>query len=106
MHSTSNLEDSYGSGKRLWLSIQKHSGENYLTEIREYFTDRINIRERTKETGDLISKSKKGKTMSKKNAQFGTVWNKKVKKEELETYIKDGWNRGSKRKFFKSDRKY
>ena len=47
MHSTSNLEDGYiGSGKRLWLSIQKHGRENHSFEILEHFDDRNSLRNR------------------------------------------------------------
>jgi len=41
MHSTSNLEDGYfGSGKRLWLSINKHSRSNHTIEKLKFFDSR------------------------------------------------------------------
>jgi hypothetical protein len=37
MHSTDKLEDGYfGSGKRLWFSINYHGKDNHVKEIREY----------------------------------------------------------------------
>lgn len=50
MHSTSNLNDGYiGSGRRLWLSINKHSKENHSTEILEWLPDRSSLKLREKE---------------------------------------------------------
>lgn len=50
MHSTSNLEDGYiGSGKRLWLSINKHGKENHSVEILERFENRESLKLREKE---------------------------------------------------------
>jgi len=41
MHSTSNLEDGYiGSGRRLWLSINKHGRKNHSKEILEFLESR------------------------------------------------------------------
>ena len=49
MHSTSNLNDGYlGSGRRLWLSINKHGKANHTIEMIEFLPDRksLAIRER------------------------------------------------------------
>jgi hypothetical protein len=47
MHSTSNLEDGYiGSGRRLWLSINKHGKENHTKEILEFLDDRKDLKDR------------------------------------------------------------
>jgi hypothetical protein len=57
MHSTSNLEDGYlGSGRRLWLSIDKHGKENHSIEILEWLPDRssLKLREREIVNGDLL----------------------------------------------------
>ena len=49
-----------------------------------------------------MSQSRKGTGLGEKNSQFGTLWitkdglNKKIKKEELENYLNDGWIKGRK----------
>ncbi|MEK6828592.1 MAG: hypothetical protein AABY15_00550 [Nanoarchaeota archaeon] len=193
MHSTDKLEDGYfGSGKRLWFSINYHGKENHTKEILEFcenrkelakrereivnqqlineelcmnlvvggeggrgFTpeqqrlnaEKSNARQRilrktdpewAKKESENISKGNKkayeegkreriyfydcngrlhneetkkkiGIKMSEiqkgeGNSQFGTYWitkddiNKKIKKEELETYIQEGWRKGRKLK--------
>jgi hypothetical protein len=57
MHSTDNLNDGYfGSGKRLWFSINYHGKENHIKEILEFLPSRIELKEREKElvTKELI----------------------------------------------------
>ena len=50
MHSTDNLEDGYfGSGKRLWYSINKHGKDKHSKEILEYFETREGLVSREKE---------------------------------------------------------
>ena len=50
MHSTENLEDDYfGSGTRLWYSINKHGKEKHVKEILEYLPDRKSLAAREKE---------------------------------------------------------
>lgn len=50
MHSTSNLGDGYiGSGRRLWLSINKHGKDNHSIEILEWLPDRSSLKSREKE---------------------------------------------------------
>lgn len=57
-----------------------------------------------KETKGKISNSMKEKQKGDKNSQFGTCWitkkgeNKKIKKEELQSFINQGWNKGRKLK--------
>jgi len=47
MHSTDNLEDGYiGSGRRLWLSINKHGLENHFKEILEFLESREALKDR------------------------------------------------------------
>jgi hypothetical protein len=49
MHSTSNLDDGYiGSGKRLWLSINKHGRDTHSREILEFLEDRNSLKNREK----------------------------------------------------------
>jgi hypothetical protein len=50
MHSTDNLDDGYfGSGKRLWFSINYHGKENHNKEILEFLPSRQALKEREKE---------------------------------------------------------
>jgi len=64
--------------------------------------DTFTGKKHTEETKKLMSESKKGQGEGEKNSQYGTCWitrdgeNKKIKKEELETFINEGWNRGRK----------
>jgi len=52
------------------------------------------------ETKLKMSEASKGQGTGKANSQYGTCWitdgtdNKKIKKEELDTYIRDGWVKG------------
>lgn len=47
MHSTSNLNDGYlGSGRRLWLSINKYGKLNHHIEILEWLPDRASLKAR------------------------------------------------------------
>ena len=188
MHSTDNLDDGYfGSGKRLWFSINYHGKENHDKEILEFLPNREELKKREKEivTKELIkedlcmnlcvggeggrgftseeqkknvikanakmkslaetnpewvekrrvsfsnarkrefeegtrepikydwtgkhhsddAKKKIGnansiKQSGKSNSHFGTCWimkgglNKKIKKEDLETFLKEGWVKG------------
>lgn len=56
------------------------------------------------ETKELLSELKRGKGKGNKNSQFGTCWiynptskeNKKIKIEEIEEYLLNGWERGRK----------
>jgi hypothetical protein len=70
---------------------------------------RINFNHKTfegkthsKESKELISEKMKNKGIGKTNSQYNTCWvtkdgtNKKIKKEDLETYLKNGWVKGRK----------
>jgi len=47
MHSTSNLNDGYiGSGRLLWLSINKHGKENHSFEVLEFLPTRLELKAR------------------------------------------------------------
>lgn len=56
----------------------------------------------SEETKKLMSESAKGTGLGETNSQFGTCWitkngaNKKIKKEDLETYQLEGWLKGRK----------
>jgi len=66
-----------------------------------YFYDWTD-KKQTKEHKNNISKAKKGKEIGSENSQYGTCWitkddiNKKIKKEEVEKFIKEGWVKGRK----------
>lgn len=56
----------------------------------------------TEETKEKMRISSKGKSVGSLNSQYGTVWitkegvSKKIKKEELDFFIQQGWIRGRK----------
>lgn len=68
-----------------------------------YFYD-WNGKTHSDETKQKMSESSKGIGIGKTNSQYGTCWitkdgqNKKIKKEELDTFISQGWERGRKLK--------
>ena len=50
MHSTDKINDGYfGSGKRLWYSLNKHGKGNHVKEILEFFETREALKEREAE---------------------------------------------------------
>jgi hypothetical protein len=59
-------------------------------------------RTHSEETKKLMSETLKGKAVGEKNSQYGTCWitkdgvNKKVKKDELNDHLYDGWITGRK----------
>jgi len=61
-----------------------------------------NGKKHSEETKQLISEIRKGTGVGESNSQYGTCWitkdgaNKKIKKEDLETYLNDGWLKGRK----------
>jgi hypothetical protein len=64
--------------------------------------DTFKGKKHTEETKKKMSKSSKGKGKGVENSQYGTCWitkngnNKKIKKEELPEYTRQGWIRGRK----------
>lgn len=56
------------------------------------------------------TRKEKGSHIGEKNSQYGTCWiyhdekekNKKIKKEELETYLNHGWVKGMKKLYNKN----
>jgi hypothetical protein len=79
-------------------NYHKNFNHNYAT-----FTGKNH----TEETKKKMSESSKGKGLGKNNSQYGTCWihhlekeeSKKIKKEELESYLSEGWIKGRKMKF-------
>lgn len=76
---------------------------NNGTRIGTHFYDWTD-KTHTDETKKKMSESSKSMCKGEKNGSFGTCWitkdgkNKKIKKEELETFINQGWNKGRKLK--------
>jgi len=86
-------------------NISKGNKKAYEEGRREkvYFydwTDKKHTNETKKKIGEKNSEHQKGRG----NSQYGTCWitrngeNKKIKKEELETFIQQGWEKGRKLK--------
>jgi hypothetical protein len=59
-----------------------------------------NGKKHSDETKQKMSEAKKGFGIGENNSQYGTCWitkdgtNKKIKKEEIETYLNEGWVKG------------
>jgi len=57
-------------------------------------------KQHSEETKQLMSEQRQGKGIGEANSQYGTCWitkesiNKKIKKEELDNHIKEGWSKG------------
>jgi hypothetical protein len=81
---------------RMKLSMKK----NNIGKGNKSFTDK----KHTKASKLKMSETRKGKGTGSSNSQFGSCWiystsllkNKKIKKEELNKYIKEGWIKGMK----------
>ena len=85
-------------------SHNKRVGENLKKAHREgkfnygYFLGK----KHSDDTKQLMSEIKRGTGVGETNSQYGTCWitkdglNKKIKKEELETYLNEEWVRGRK----------
>ena len=67
-----------------------------------YKYDTFTNKKHTEETKKMIGKTNSLKQSGYKNSQFNTCWiynnkeSKKIKKEDLEKYLKDGWIKGRK----------
>ena len=66
-----------------------------------YFFDRNGV-EHSDDAKQKISEAKKGTGTGENNSQYGTCWitkdgtNKKIKKEDLDSYLNEGWVKGKK----------
>ena len=64
--------------------------------------DTFTGKKHSEETKQKMSDSSKGMHTGEKNSQYGTCWvtkdnmNKKIKKENLDDYLNDGWSKGRK----------
>ncbi len=67
-----------------------------------YKYDTFTGKKHSDETKKKMSESSKGKGIGKSNSQYGTCWvtkddtNKKIKKEELDSHLNEGWVKGRK----------
>jgi hypothetical protein len=83
--------------------LTKKYKENMSRSLTEYFKTHCGTftgMTHSAETKQKISSSKKGNGIGSSNSQYGTCWitngneNKKIKKEELKTFINLGWKLG------------
>lgn len=89
--------------KRFSLKSSDNRKKEYEDGIREvkYFHDWSGLIH-SDETKQLMSNSSKGIGIGSTNSQYGTSWitkegiNKKIKKEDLEIYLVEGWIKGRK----------
>ncbi len=74
----------------------------YKNKIRNGFSGVRFNETHSEETKQKMSEKRKGLGTGETNSQYGTCWitkdgvNKKIKKEDLETYLNDGWVKGRK----------
>lgn len=65
-------------------------------------SSRFNGKNHSEATKKLMVEQRKGHGIGETNSQYGTCWitkdglNKKIKKEDLETYLNEGWEKGRK----------
>lgn len=92
-HSNLTEEEKLVRGKNI-SNGQKNSGFDFGSPFRG--------KNHSDQTKQKMSESSKGKGIGEANSQYGTCWitkggiNKKIKKEELETYLNEGWVKGRK----------
>lgn len=98
--------------KEKWLDVEyrenilKHLKINMVKSHSEETKNKIRLinigKQHSDETKNKISESSKGNGVGEMNSQYGTCWitkdstNKKIKKDEIETYLNEGWVKGRK----------
>jgi len=113
------VKKSISDGKKCGMVSKGFSGKTHSEDTkkkmirtkianhgREVF-DTFSGRKHSEETKVKMSKGQYGKHDGEKNSQFGTMWiynlgeklSKKIKKDELPSYEKLGWQKGRKIKF-------
>ena len=109
-HNTDKYKKSHqkivGYMRKIWKEKWDNDSEFQRKTIEIMLENRCDWfgRHHTKETKEKISKAKKGKYKGKENSQYGTCWimnkklkeNKKIKKEDLQDWINEGWTKGRK----------
>ena len=92
------VKNGHKAANRRYLELcEEHGG-------RWYDTPAFTGKKHTEETKRKMSASHKGKHDGKKNSQYGTCWiysdveqrSAKIKRDELDKYIKSGWKKGRK----------
>jgi hypothetical protein len=91
--------------KRKDIGWLKKNGVKISNGLKNYYLNNENSfknKNHSEETKQLMSEKKKGTGTGESNSQYGTCWitkdgtNKKIKKEDLETYLNEGWVKGRK----------
>lgn len=78
------------------------SNEEHMKKCHLAFKDKGH----SEKTKKLLSELRKGTGIGVANSQYGTVWmtkegvNKKIKKEDFETYVLNGWLKGRKLPYY------
>lgn len=93
----------------IWKEERKRKHLESITEFYKYNKGSFSGRNHTKESKSKMSKKKKDINFQKgeTNSQYGTCWifnqdlkeNKKIKKEDLNDFIENGWLKGRRMKF-------
>ena len=98
------LKNKFG-GNENWLSDFNSYVNKKAWENKDYRNEKIknldwNGKNHSEETKQKMSEERKGTGVGESNSQYGTCWMikdsivKKVKKDELETHLRDGWKTG------------
>ncbi len=83
-----------------WEKERAKKASKGLLNYYKYNENPFKGKKHAEEVKRLMSESSKGKGSGKENSQYGTCWitmdgeNKKIKKEELDTYTQQGWEKG------------
>lgn len=88
--------------KKMKAGVKKAVDEGRMKTWKDNYD--WNGKNHSEKSKKLMRDIRKGTGVGKSNSQFGTCWitrygeNKKIKKEEFETYIQQGWSKGRKLK--------
>lgn len=93
--------------KEKFSKIMSENNKKYPRKVSEKFKYSFLCKKHSKETKEKIGKANAIHQLGEGNSQYGTCWIyslilkqcKKIKKEELGSYLELGWNQGRKMKF-------